>query len=269
MQHSERRRREPGQVRVRSVALPAEHGGWGFISEPIVLGLLAAPTLAGVFLGVAGFAAFLTRQPLKLFLKDTLKGQRVPRTALAAKFVLLYGGAALMGLVAALLLAHAPHFLLPLAASLPLLGIQLLLETRGKGRSLVAELSGAGAAGALAASLGVLAGWAFQPALALWLALAVKAVTAVLYVRSRLRLERCQPTNSRGALAAHVVGTATLFAAFSGGYLPWTAPAAMLVLLGRAALGLSRWRKPRLAKHIGFQEIGYGLLFSVLIALGV
>lgn len=31
-------------VKLRTVALPAEHGGWGFLFEPIVLGLLLAPT---------------------------------------------------------------------------------------------------------------------------------------------------------------------------------------------------------------------------------
>ncbi|VAV92581.1 Putative membrane-spanning protein, partial [hydrothermal vent metagenome] len=31
------------RVNVRSIALPTEHGGWGFTLEPILLGLLVAP----------------------------------------------------------------------------------------------------------------------------------------------------------------------------------------------------------------------------------
>ncbi|MDX2007394.1 MAG: hypothetical protein SFU83_19325 [Meiothermus sp.] len=31
------------KVPLRSVALPNEHGGWGFTLEPILLGLLVAP----------------------------------------------------------------------------------------------------------------------------------------------------------------------------------------------------------------------------------
>ncbi|HDL49896.1 MAG TPA: prenyltransferase, partial [Actinobacteria bacterium] len=34
-------------VRLRSVAMPTEHGGWGFTLEPIILGLLVAPSPAG------------------------------------------------------------------------------------------------------------------------------------------------------------------------------------------------------------------------------
>jgi hypothetical protein len=37
---------------VRLVALPAEHGGWGLLLEPIALGLAVAPSLAGTFLGM-------------------------------------------------------------------------------------------------------------------------------------------------------------------------------------------------------------------------
>ncbi|MBZ0296495.1 MAG: YwiC-like family protein [Anaerolineae bacterium] len=33
---------------LRSVALPAEHGGWGFLIEPILLGLLVAFSVNGV-----------------------------------------------------------------------------------------------------------------------------------------------------------------------------------------------------------------------------
>ena len=32
---------------LRSVAMPAEHGGWGLTLEPGILGVLLAPSLAG------------------------------------------------------------------------------------------------------------------------------------------------------------------------------------------------------------------------------
>jgi len=60
----------PANVRWRSVALPTEHGGWAFISEPVLLGLLLAPSAGGLALGLAAFAAFLLRQPFKLYAKD-------------------------------------------------------------------------------------------------------------------------------------------------------------------------------------------------------
>ena len=37
----------------RVVALPDEHGGWGLTAEPVLLGLLVAPSWAGLAIGAA------------------------------------------------------------------------------------------------------------------------------------------------------------------------------------------------------------------------
>ena len=74
---------EPPTVPWRPVALPAEHGGWGFLAEPVVLGLVLAPSAAGLCLALAALAAFLARHPLRLALIDRRKGVRYPRTGLA------------------------------------------------------------------------------------------------------------------------------------------------------------------------------------------
>jgi hypothetical protein len=54
----------------RSVAIPSEHGGWGLTLEPVLLGLLIAPSVGGLALGIAAFGAFLVRTPLKLVFVD-------------------------------------------------------------------------------------------------------------------------------------------------------------------------------------------------------
>jgi len=43
---------------IRAVALPAEHGGWALIIEPIALGLLVAPSITGLFIGAEALASF-------------------------------------------------------------------------------------------------------------------------------------------------------------------------------------------------------------------
>src|SRR5947209_5867668 len=60
------------RVRLRPVALPVEHGGWGFSLEPVALGLLVAPSLLGLFLSVTTLAAFLARHPLKIAMSIAL-----------------------------------------------------------------------------------------------------------------------------------------------------------------------------------------------------
>jgi hypothetical protein len=60
------------RVNLKSIALPTEHGGWSFLAEPIVLGLLVAPTWKGFVLGLAIVSLFLLHQPLKIAMKDNL-----------------------------------------------------------------------------------------------------------------------------------------------------------------------------------------------------
>lgn len=261
-------RSQTGGNRWRVVALPTEHGGWGFISEPIILGLLLAPGGAALTLSIAALAAFLLRQPLKLYLKDRRAGRNVPRTRLARRFVLIYGSILVSAGGLTLLLTPTLTALLPLLLTLPFLSLQLLADMRSQSRTLAAEMAGSIAPGVLASAIVLMQDWALLSALGLWLALAIKAVTAVLYVRARLRLEYGKDAPRRLAVGAHLVGLALLMGAAGYGVLPWTAPLAMSLLLGRATLGLSALRRPRPARIIGMQEIAYGLIFVVLIALG-
>jgi len=57
-------------VRLKSIALPVEHGGWAFLIEPLLLGMLLAPSLSGFCVCIAAFGIFLLYQPLQLVLKD-------------------------------------------------------------------------------------------------------------------------------------------------------------------------------------------------------
>src|SRR5690606_32178120 len=106
------------RVSWRTVALPAEHGGWGFTSEPVLLGLLVARSPAGAWLGVAAFGAFLARHPLKLVLGVLRRSKRFPRTTQALQVATGYLVAALAAVAAALLTARG-DFLPALAAAVP------------------------------------------------------------------------------------------------------------------------------------------------------
>ena len=67
----------------RSVALPTEHGGWGLTLEPVLLGLLVAPSGAGLAMGCAAFLAFIARTPVKIVLVDRYRHRRLERTRTA------------------------------------------------------------------------------------------------------------------------------------------------------------------------------------------
>lgn len=255
-------------VRWRTVALPTEHGSWAFVGEPILLGMLLAPTWSGLALCIAVFAAFLLRQPLNIYLKDLRHHRHVPRTIVARQFVLTYGS--ILMVAGGILLFSSPklHMLLPLMFAVPLFVIQLIADFQNQSRSLTTELSSSLAVGAIAPALVLMNGWLLLPAFGLWLTLGVKAITAILYVRARLRLERNKPVYRAWAVISHAVGVALLVMATAFAIVPWTVPAAMIILFIRAAVGLSALRKVRPPKIIGFQEIGYGLGFVLAIAYG-
>lgn len=251
----------------RSVALPTEHGGWGFLLEPIMLGLLVAGSIAGALLSVAALGMFLLHQPLKLAIKDHRQQRRTPRTLWAERFTVLYALIAL-GPLSVLLLMAKWTFLLPIALAGALASVQLYHEARNQGRRLLPEVCGALALAMIAPAVALLAGWTLSAAFVLWLMLAVRAFTAILYVRARLRLEYGKPVSPLGVWLAHglavimVIGLVVIQAA------PGLSVVAFGLLLVRAGLGLSKRRKPQPAKVIGFQEIAYGLMMVALLALG-
>lgn len=255
------------RVRLRSVALPTEHGGWGFLLEPLLLGLLVAPSLAGLFIAVGMTGAFLLRHPLKLVGSDHRRGKRYARTRRAKQFALLYGIAAgLSFLIAASMAGLRP--LLPLIAAAPLALTALLYDLRGNSRTLVAELAGPVAMGSSSAVIALIGGWAPVYALTLWAIIAARAVPSILYVRARLRLEREEVISPAPALLSHGIALLAVGALTAAGTAPLLAAVGMALLLLRGAYGLSRLRKSVPAKIVGFQEIGYGLLIVLLTALG-
>src|SRR5688572_6264719 len=112
-----RLKRSPSPVAWRSIALPAEHGGWGLLAEPLLLGLLVAPSLAGAAVAVAATGAFLFRHPARLAVADWQRGGQYPRTSAAVAVALAYAAMALAGLSAALVLARGPVDILLVAAA--------------------------------------------------------------------------------------------------------------------------------------------------------
>lgn len=255
------------KILIRSVALPSEHGGWGFLLEPILLGLLVAASWAGALLSLAALGVFLLHQPLKITIKDRLKGQRPPRTVWAERFAVGYGLFALIPML--VLLASAPaDFLIPIMLAAPFAGMQLYYDARNQGRQLIPEIAGAAALAMIAPAIAMLGGWTLMAALPLWGVLATRAVTSILYVRARLKLEHGKAIAPMPVWVAHGVALAGMIALGVLRVVPYLTIAAFVVLTGRAWLGLSTHRQPRKAKIIGFQEIGYGLMTVVCVAVG-
>jgi YwiC-like protein len=252
---------------LKSVALPVEHGGWGMLAEPLVMGLLLAPTLAGLGLTIAALGAFLVRHPLKLALSDWRRGTRYPRTMLAAKVAAVYATIAVVGLALAAWRAPAAAWL-PVLAAAPLGLLQLWYDARLQGRQLLPELLGGVALGAGASALMLAGGWGMAPALAAWALLAAKAVASVVYIRARLRLDRDQPASRWPGFLAHVTALALAATLALLGWGPALGVAAFAILFARAAHGLSPWHRRVRPQVVGFTELAYGTLTALLLCIG-
>ena len=256
----------PAKKPWKSVALPASYGSWSLVSEPILLGLLVAPTWAGLLLALVGFFSFLIYQPLKIILADRRRGRTYARTRLAAQFALLYLVLLTVSLLAAIGLV-GPLPLLPLAIAAPLMVIYVIYDQR-PGRNWQSELIAPVAFSAISAAVALAAGWEYAPAFALWAVMAARAVPAVLYVRARLRLAKGQPVATAPAVVSHLLALVLIGALVWVGLVPWTAVLAFLILLFRAVLGLSKYRRDFPPMTLGWIETATGLVVVLIVAVG-
>ena len=255
------------KVIIRSVALPSEHGGWGFVLEPIILGLLVAFSPAGLWIGVLGLAVFLLHQPTKIALKDYQKNKRLARTIWAERFILSYGLIALLACALSVMLADG-QFWLPFAIAVPFGLIQVYYDSKNQSRHALAEITGAVALGSIAAAIALANNWDFAPAMALWIYLIGRSIPSILYIRGRLRLERDKPFARNLIYASQIIAVLVIGLLFADELVPITGLMAVMILAGRAFWGLSPYRRSVRTAVIGMMELGYGLLYVILFAVG-
>lgn len=252
---------------LRSIAVPAEHGGWGFLAEPLLLGLVLAPSLAGVGIAVAATAVFLLHQPIKIAVKDYRKGRVYERTRLARGFAALYGAIALAALQLTTTTATGA-FWIPLLAALPLAAVQLALEFRSDGRSLLSELCGALVLAATASAILLAADKPFVMAALVWLLMALRAVPSIMYVRARIRLIHGRRTSIASPISVHVLGVLISIALWTSGVTNAFAPLAVGMLLFRTYYGLML-STPTAVRTVGIQEVIYGLILTIMCAVAL
>jgi hypothetical protein len=242
-----------------------EHGGWGFLLEPILAGLLVAPSWAGFWLALAAVAVFLLHQPLKVALKDWRSRRSYVRTRWAWRFALLYAGVALLSFGLGLAHVASPVFL-PLLLAVLLSAVQFFYEARNRGRELIPEVFGALALAAAAPVILLAGGQSLTQALALWVLLGLRVVTSLMYVRTKLRYLRGKAASRWPTVAAHLAALVAAAGLVWGGVVSAWLVVALLLLTGRAVYSLYYATGAVRPKIIGFQELAFGVAYVVLVA---
>ncbi len=251
---------------MRSIALPVEHGGWGFTLEPAVLGLLVAASAPAWGLAVAAIAVFLARRPIKLLLTDLVRHRWLPRTKVAVIFGLGYGAIAVAGL-AGVMVTGERRFLVAYAIAVPAALLALQADSRSKSRSLRAELSGAIAMGSTATAIALADGWAYAAAFGLWLVLIARSVTTISLVRAQIRRVRERRVGESRVYAVCAGALAAMVAAAALDIVPWLSVVAIAAIAVLAYVSLRRPPVP--ARVIGWTQMVTGIGVVLLTAIGV
>ena len=251
---------------LRTVALPSEHGGWGLTLEPGLLGLLVAPSVAGLALALAALVAFLARTPLKLALVDRRRGRDLERTALARR-VAAVELMVLAGLVVTAVATASSPFWIPLVVAAPLVLVEGWYDIRSRGRRLLPEVAGAVAVCSVVAMVVLADGGSGALATGLWLVLAARVITSIPYVRDRIADLHGRSVEPRGTRLAD--GLALLLAVVAVAVDPQlvAGAAAVLAVVGLQRLS-ARWPTDR-AAVLGLRQMALGFGLVVVTALGV
>jgi hypothetical protein len=256
----------PG-VPAKSIALPIEHGSWGFLFEPLVVGLVIAPSIAAIFISLLVVGTFLLRQPLKFLIGDMRQGRTLPRTAIARRFAVIFASIAAIGFLGTVLTAPLIS-LLPFAIVAPLAVYLIIQDAARQTRELVPEILAATVLSATPASMVVAAGGEWKLALALSAVMLARLIPSIVYIRNRLRLEKGKDYAKLAPIVVHVVAIAGVGLLAYYGLSPLLAVAILTLLLLRAVIGLSRYRHPVPAKVLGVWEVVYGVLTVLAVAIG-
>lgn len=246
------------KVALRPLAVPTEHGGWGFVLEPALLALLVAPSFAGILIALGVVFAFLTRHPLKFAAADTLRGRFYPRTRVCILLSAAYGTLAGALFISGGWMAGRA-VVVPLCAALVPAAIQFWFDARNQSRALAAEVSGTISSVLVAAAI-VLAGEGTAAAAFAVLTLALaRGIPTIIFVRAALRSGDRMPS-----LGLHLLAILAGVALAVSGLASVGAIAAFCILFLRAYA--TRAGTP--AKIIGMRELAYGAMFVLFAAYG-
>ena len=244
--------------------------------EPIVLGLLLAPSVIGVLISLIAIFTFLMRPPTKIIISDWQHHRRSVRTAYAQGFVFLY---ALIVCACGLIITMvAPpsffaafmlvsHGWLVLSIVFLVLILRLIWNFMHGSRDLVAQILGGVSLNSTSTLIVSTTGWAIGASLILWMILSLRVINSIFYVRARIRLDRGKPVSILPTAAVHLIGVLAVFVLAIMGYVPYLAIFPSVVLLIRMGVGLSPLRRSIQPQAIGIQELGYGILTVILLAL--
>jgi hypothetical protein len=250
-----------------TVALPTEHGGWGLTLEPGLLGLLVAPGLAALSLGLAALLAFFVRTPLRLAILGRRSGRLPDRTTLATWVVVGEIGLILALVAVAAVSAQDAAWWLPAVVAVPLLLVAFAYDLRASSRSLVPEVAGAVAIAGVTAMSALAGGLGWPVALGLWAILGARVLSSIPFVRNEIDRLHGRETS---AMEAAVGDGAAILVAIGAAAVDVSLLPAALAVIGLIVVQRYWSGRPSVrAKVLGVRQMIVGFTVVGVTAVGV
>ena len=242
------------------VAVPKEHGSWGFVLEPLILSLIVAFTLDGLFLALATFFMFLSNQPLKVLTTKSAPKKLKP----TAKIVLFFYLLITVILLIFLFFKIKFYLLLPFYSAILLLLIYKIAEFSQLSRKLYVELLPIFSMTLIATTIVMIDSvFSFDPII-FGLLLLSRSVPTVLYINAKVKWIKGMKFST---LPTHLLNGGFLifivYAVFNN-LLPMLSILGMIILTARSIIGFSKFNFTKTVKQIGVVEFIYGGFFVVI-----
>lgn len=250
--------------KIKKVAYPKEHGSWGFYFEPLLLSIIVAYSKNGLFLFLVSLFIFFAHQPVRVLFN---KNQTEQLKKIALIFLMIYSGLAIL-FMTLIPFNFKIYVFIPFFLAIIIMAFYLAAEVLNYKKTLTTEAIAPFAVDLIAVSIVLLGGWTFASAMAFLVVLLNRSFPTVLYIHERLKLEREKEILSGFVNVFGMFGLLiTIFLSFEK-LIPYLSILAVLILVVRSSIGLSKFRKKLNIKQIGIYEFIYGILFVAIVALG-
>ncbi len=242
------------------IALPKEHGAWGFVLEPLLLSLIVAYTLDGLLIAVATFFMFLSNQPLKIL---TTKSA-TKKIKSASKYLLLFYFFLSIILLLYPLFNAEFHSLIPFYIAVVILLVYKYAVFSSLSRNLFVELLPIFSMTLIATSIVMIDNSFSTNPIIFTLLLLSRAVPTVIYINAKVKWAKGVKFS---VLPTHIANIGfLLFIIYSSfnNLLPMLSILGAFMLAVRSGIGFSRFSFTNSVKQIGVAEFVYGFLFVAI-----
>jgi len=241
------------------IALPQEHGAWGFFLEPIILSLFVAYSLNGLLIAIAAFFLFLIRQPLKNIIRHSSISFR--KLYVSQIFLLVYFLMACIAIFVPLLVLPIEIFI-PFGITLAVMFVFVVYEAIVKKKNFIIELIAPIAIDFLSLTILFAAGWDLSPALAFFLLLLSRSVQSAIYVHINLQKIKGKPINNIVLHVTNIIFSIALVLLIISKLLPPLSLLAFAILVARSYNIFNHGKLN--VKGVGLKEFIYGAVFVVI-----